>query len=165
MSQSGILLSNSHSEASQNSIKIEDSILQKINNFFEKFVVVQTITALILSLFVFVFGSAFVGQFHLASRIILAIHFNSLLRLFNVRYSDRLESLFGDIDRVFRLEFIKSPITLNTSHLYNSLAAAPWKGKLSQVGLEPFLLQKINYKGIFLIVIDSPNFKTLIMFF
>jgi hypothetical protein len=83
------------------------------------------------------------------------IEFTSFMELFNVEFDLSMGSLLRAISEATEFNLLTVPTKSFYSELENG-KATQWKGKLSEVGVAPYMLQDIGYPGVILLVSSNP---------
>ena len=110
------------------------------------------------SLTVLTVSSLFTNSLACMSKLVQIIEFSCLMENFNFNFDPVLGNFLRELADMTSLKFVPLPLSDLVSSTSNSVAS-PWKGKLSLVGMNPYVLQEIGYPGLLLLVSHPKNSK------
>lgn len=87
------------------------------------------------------------------TKMIQIIEFTALMQLFNVEYDRTLKQLLSSVAMLTDIQILSFPTEPILEEQVENSIAGQYKGKLSKVGIPPWILQEIGYLGILLTAI------------
>ena len=136
---------------------------QRLNDALTETAVSESNNSFIVGALAFLLASAVSNRTAIFSRLIQIVDFCCLLELLNFKFDPVIGRLLRRINDGSGIQFLTHQINDWASGLRNSLAG-PWRGKLSEVELSPYLLQEIGFLTLIMIV-RNPFFQLLITIF
>lgn len=106
----------------------------------------------------FSFSGFFSNALMSLSKLVQIIEFSAFMELYNISYEEVMGKFLQRLSQAVNVKLLGSPtkgLVQSTQHS----KAGTWKGKLSQVGVEPLLLQDLGYLGLIMIVKIIPNWN------
>lgn len=102
-------------------------------------------------------SSLFSNSLSFLSKMIQIMEFTAFMELYNVNFDPILGNVLRFIAEATEVELMAVP----SENMYQKLdhgKAGIFKGKLSEIGIKPYLIQNIGYPGLLLVVIYLVNF-------
>jgi len=99
-----------------------------------------------------IISSFFSNSFSFLSKMIQIIEFTAFMELYNVHYDHTLGSILRFISETTEVEILEIDTTSVIDDLEYTRAGI-FKGKLTEIGVKPYLFQNLDYPGVILILI------------
>ena len=98
------------------------------------------------------------------TKMISILEFTALMELFNVDYDASLAKLLRAITNLTNFKIVAIPSESHMKKKFENTRASEWKGKLSRVGIAPWIMQDIGLLGLILVLIYIASAISLIFF-